>query len=84
MIFADDVGRHWKVYDWSVISGRRHKRAPGDKRAEYRGFVDETSGERRVYRFPSGDAPRVLSEQLLSQQLSEAQPGHPRWPHIES
>lgn len=77
VIFRDDVGRRWKVYDWNVIGGRRHKRNPGDQSAEYRGFVAETSGESRVYRFPTEDTPRLLSVQVLSQQLAEAEPGHP-------
>jgi hypothetical protein len=84
LIFTDAMGRRWKVYDWRVLSGRRLKRAPGDKSAEYRGFVDEASGERRVYRFPTEDTPRLPSARLLSQQLAEAQPGHPRWPSVES
>lgn len=84
MIFTDDVGRRWKVDDWSVVGGRRSKCSPGDQSAEYRGFVDKTSGERRVYRFPTEDTPRALSPPLLGQQLAEAQPGHPRWPHVES
>lgn len=84
LIFTDAVGRRWKVYDWSVTSGRRSKRSPGDESAQYRGFVDETSGESRVYQFPTEDTPRVLSAQLLSQQLAEAQPGHPRWPRVGS
>ena len=84
LIFTDAVGRHWKVYDCSITSGRQHKRSLSDKAAEYRCFVDETSGESRVYRFPTEDTPRLPSAQLLNQQLAEAQPGHPRWPHVES
>ena len=72
LTFTDAEGRRWKVYDWSVISGHRYKRSPGEQCAEYRGFLAESSGERRVYRFPTESAPRLCSAVLLSRQLAEA------------
>jgi hypothetical protein len=53
LIFTDAEGRRWRVYDWNVISGHRYKRSPGEQCAEYRGFLDEATGERRVYQFPT-------------------------------
>jgi hypothetical protein len=72
IVITDDQGRRWKVYDWSLISGHKYRRAPGEQCAEYRGFLDELTGERRVYRFPSESAPRLCSAVLLSRQLAEA------------
>jgi hypothetical protein len=72
LVFTDHEGRRWKVYDWSVISGHKCRRSPGEQCAEYRGFLDEATGERRVYRFPTESAPRLCSTVLLSQQLDAA------------
>ena len=73
IVFTDERGRRWKVYDWSLISGHKYRRAPGEQCAEYRGFVDEITGERRVYRFASESAPRLCSAFLLGQQLEVAE-----------
>jgi hypothetical protein len=50
VVFIDENGCRWKVYDWSVISGHKYRRSPGELCAEYRGVVDEATGQRRVYR----------------------------------
>jgi hypothetical protein len=72
IVFTDEAGRRWKVYDWSLICGHKYRRAPGQQCAEYRGFLDEQTGERRVYRFPTEGAPRFCSTVLLSQQLTQS------------
>jgi hypothetical protein len=72
LVFIDEKGRRWKVYDWSVICGHKYRRSPGEQCAEYRGFVDAATGERRVYLFPTQGAPRICSAFLLRQQLVEA------------
>jgi hypothetical protein len=72
VFFTDEAGRRWRVYDWSVISGHKYRRRPGEQCAEYRGFIDESTGERRVYRFPTESAPRLFSLFLLSEQLAQA------------
>lgn len=72
IVFTDERSRRWKVYDWSVISGHKYRRSPGEQCAEYRGFLHEPTGERRVYRFPTESAPRLCAPHLLGQQLAVA------------
>jgi hypothetical protein len=43
VVFTDEAGRRWKVYDWSVISRHKYRRSPGEQCAEYRGFLDEAT-----------------------------------------
>jgi hypothetical protein len=38
VLFTDDAGQRWRVYDWSLIAGHKYKRSPGDQCAEYRGL----------------------------------------------
>jgi hypothetical protein len=72
VVFTDEQGRRWRVYDWSLICGHKYRRSPGEQCAEYRGFVDVETGERRVYRFPTESVPRLCSTFLLRQQLADA------------
>ena len=73
VVFTDEQGRRWRVYDWSVISGHKYRRSPGEQCAEYRGFLNEQTAERRVYRFATEAASRLCSTHLLRQQLAAAQ-----------
>jgi hypothetical protein len=78
LVFADEHGRRWRVYDWTVIAGHKYRRSPGEQSTEYRGFFNEPTGERREYRFPDEKTPRLLSDHLLKQQLAEARVLPPR------
>jgi len=82
LVFTDERGRRWRVYDWSVICGHKYRRSPGQQCAEYRGFVDEATGERRMYRFPTEGAPRLCSTFLLRRQLAESQLVPERGPQV--
>jgi hypothetical protein len=78
LVFTDDDGRRWRVYDWTVIAGHKYRRSPGEQSTEYRGFFNEATGERREYRFSDEKTPRLLSDHLLKQQLAEARVLPPR------
>ena len=70
--FTDPEGRRWKVYDWSLICGHKYRRSPGEQCAECRGFLDESTGERRVYRFKADAESRLQTPVLLARQLASA------------
>ena len=73
VLFTDHEGRRWKVYDWSLICGHKYRRSPGEQCAECRGFVDEATGERRIYRFRSDAESRLQTTVLLARQLAASQ-----------
>ena len=77
VFFTDREGRRWKVYDWSLICGHKYRRSPGEQCAECRGFLDEMSGERRVYRFKADAESRLQTATLLARQLEESLPVEP-------
>lgn len=65
-------GRRWRVYDWAEISGAKYPRHHGQHAIEFRGFVCQETGEKRVYRFKGEKEDRGLDTDSLVRQLEEA------------
>lgn len=69
---TDDVGREWKVYDFSIYAGRVHYFAVGSGSGQYRGFVPVDGGARRRHLMFGDEAKQSPRREFLLAQLAQS------------